>query len=65
MGQAVSAIIMLMGYSIIAVPTGIITTELTFSKSNSENKTLCSVCEKKDLVKGSLFCRHCGSKIEK
>ena len=34
-------------------------------KSNSENKTLCSVCEKKDLVKGSLFCRHCGSKIDK
>ena len=65
MGQAISAIIMLMGYSIIAVPTGIITTELTFSKSNSENKTLCSVCEKEDLVKGSLFCRHCGSKIEK
>ena len=64
-GQAISAIIMLIGYSIIAVPTGIITTELTFSKSNSENKTLCSVCEKEDLVKGSLFCRHCGSKIEK
>ena len=65
MGQAISAIIMLMGYSIIAVPTGIITTELTFLKSNSENKTLCTVCEKEDLVKGSLFCRHCGSKIEK
>ena len=65
MGQAISAIIMLMGYSIIAVPTGIITTELTFSKSDSENKTLCPVCEKEDLVKGSLFCRHCGSKIEK
>ena len=61
MGQAISAIIMLMGYSIIAVPTGIVTTELTFSKLNSENKTLCTVCEKEDLVKGSLFCRHCGS----
>ena len=35
LGQAVSAIIMLIGYSIIAVPTGIITTELVFSKSNS------------------------------
>ena len=64
-GQAISAIIMLIGYSIIAVPTGIVTTELTFLKSNSENKTLCTVCEKEDLVKGSLFCRHCGSKIEK
>ena len=65
MGQAISAIIMLMGYSIIAVPTGIITTELVFSKSNSENKVLCDVCEKDDLVGDSLFCRHCGSKIEK
>ena len=64
-GQAISAIIMLIGYSIIAVPTGIVTSELAFSKSNSENKTLCTVCEKEDLVKGSLFCRHCGSKIEK
>ena len=64
-GQAVSAIIMLMGYSIIAVPTGIVTAELSFSKSNFENKTSCTVCEKEDLVKGSLFCRHCGSKIDK
>ena len=64
-GQAISAIIMLIGYSIIAVPTGIVTSELTFSKSNSENKTLCTVCGKEDLVKGSLFCRHCGSKIDK
>ena len=64
-GQAISAIIMLIGYSILAVPTGIVTAELAFSKSNSENKTSCTVCEKEDLVKGSLFCRHCGSKIEK
>ncbi len=65
MGQGISAIIMLIGYSIIVVPTGIITTELAFSKSNSENKVLCDVCEKDDLVRDSLFCRHCGSKIDK
>ena len=65
MGQAISAIIMLIGYSIIAVPTGIVTTELVFSKSNYENKVLCDVCEKDDLVGDSLFCRHCGSKIDK
>jgi len=65
LGQAISAIIMLIGYSIIAVPTGIVTTELAFSKSNSENKVLCDVCEKDDLVGDSLFCRHCGSKIGK
>ena len=35
-GQTISAFIMLIGYSIIAVPTGIITTELTFSKSDPQ-----------------------------
>ena len=56
---------MLIGYSIIAVPTGIVTTQLTMSKSNFDKTTTCSVCDKDDLIKGSLFCRHCGSKIDK
>ena len=63
-GQAISALIMLIGYSIIAVPTGIITSELTFSKSESKNNETCIVCDKDDLIKGSLYCRHCGAKIE-
>ena len=63
-GQAISALIMLIGYSIIAVPTGIVTTELTFSKQDSENKTVCAVCDKDDLIKYSLYCRHCGAKID-
>ena len=63
-GQTISAFIMLIGYSIIAVPTGIITTELTFSKSDPNNNETCIVCDKDDLVKGSLYCRHCGAKIE-
>ena len=64
-GQTLSAIIMLIGYSIIVIPTGIVTTELTFSKADSKNKTLCTVCGKDDLVKDSFYCRHCGSKIDK
>ena len=64
LGQAISAMIMLIGYSIIAVPTGIITTQLTMSKSNFEKNTTCNVCDKDDLIEGSLFCRHCGSKID-
>jgi len=63
-GQSISALIMLIGYSIIAVPTGIVTTELTFSKVDSENKTVCAVCDKDDLIKESLYCRHCGAKID-
>ena len=65
LGQAISAVIMLIGYSIIAVPTGIVTTELHFSKSKNENKIECIVCEKIDLDEDSLFCNNCGSKIAK
>ena len=65
MGQAISAIIMLIGYSIIAVPTGIVTSELVFSKSNNKNNIFCDVCEKNDLEKDSIFCSHCGAKIDK
>jgi len=64
LGQAISATIMLIGYSIIAVPTGIITSQLTISKSNSDKNTTCVVCDKDDLIEGSQFCRHCGSKID-
>ena len=65
LGQAISATIMLIGYSIIAVPTGIVTTQLTISKSNFDKNTTCSVCDKDDLIEDSIFCRHCGSKIDK
>ena len=63
-GQTISALIMLIGYSIIAVPTGIVTSELNFSKSVSNDTETCSVCDKDDLIIGSLYCRHCGAKIE-
>ena len=64
LGQGISALIMLIGYSIIAVPTGIVTAELSFSKADFKNKTSCSVCDKDNLIKGSLYCRHCGAKID-
>jgi len=63
-GQGISAFIMLIGYSIIAVPTGIITTELTFLNKDNKNKETCAVCDKDDLIKDSLYCRHCGAKID-
>jgi len=64
-GQTISAVIMLVGYSIIAVPTSIISTEIALSTVTDKKDVLCNVCEKNDLAYDSLFCRHCGAKIDK
>ena len=60
-GQAIAAIIMIMGYSIIAVPTGIVTSAMFFTKDS--NKQTCSVCENDQQTKDAKFCNHCGAKM--
>jgi len=60
-GQAVSALIMLIGYSLLAVPTGIITSELSIAKKSEREAISCDVCEKDDLDINSRFCSKCGS----
>ena len=64
LGQAVSAIIMLIGYSMLAVPTGIITSELSLAKENQKKTTSCAVCDANDLDINSQFCFKCGSAID-
>jgi len=59
LGQAIAAIIMIMGYSIIAVPTGIVTSTMSFKKDFDEQT--CSVCENDKQTKDAKFCNHCGS----
>ena len=61
LGQVIAAMIMIMGYSIIAVPTGIITSAMFFTKDF--NKETCIVCENDEQTKGALFCNHCGAKM--
>lgn len=63
-GQAVSAIIMLIGYSMLAVPTGIITSELSTAKKDEKNTISCIVCEADDLDIKSQFCFKCGAVID-
>ena len=61
LGQAVSSLIMMIGYSLLAVPTGIVTSELSIAKKDDQKKISCDVCEKDDLEINSRFCNKCGS----
>ena len=62
LGQAFASFIMVLGYSIIAVPTGIVTSEITFAaKSTKEQR--CVVCGKEGLDEHAKFCSNCASKL--
>jgi voltage-gated potassium channel len=67
-GRAISAIGMLIGYAVIAVPTGIVTAEITAGQMaarhreimNSRNCTTCATVEKDP---SAHYCRNCGSPL--
>ena len=61
-GQAIAAIIMIMGYSIIAVPTGIVTSEINYVLKKTKKRN-CIVCNKDGYDENDKFCRSCGSKL--
>ena len=59
-GQAVAAVVMLLGYSIIAVPTGIVTFELTHLKDEKSVKKVCRQCHRDDHDQDAEYCKFCG-----
>jgi voltage-gated potassium channel len=63
LGQFLASVIMIVGYSIIAVPTGIVTHEITqMSKKVTCDKT-CPKCGYIDKEEDSRFCRKCGAEL--
>ena len=61
LGQALAAFTMLLGYSIIAVPTGILTAELAHEMQRDRITRMCSQCNRSGHERDAKFCRFCGS----
>ena len=63
-GKFLSSFIMLLGYAIIAVPTGIITSEMAVAL-RSKNVTVesCPACGREGHDLDAKFCKFCGSKL--
>ncbi len=62
LGKTLASIIMIMGYAIIAVPTGIVTAELT--RSNKAYSTeRCPECNAQDHDADAVFCKHCAARL--
>jgi voltage-gated potassium channel len=64
-GQLLASLIMLMGYSIIAVPTGIVSSEMTRRRKleHYESVKSCTHCGFDHLEKSDRFCRKCGEMV--
>lgn len=66
-GQFVASIIMLLGYAIIAVPTGIVSSELTAAKNRKESAMrpkICHNCSLQEHDWDAKFCKSCGSQLD-
>ncbi len=64
LGQFIASLVMIMGYAIIAVPTGIITAEI-INPSKKTNTQVCPNCLTEGHDDDAVFCKKCGSRMNK
>lgn len=65
LGKMIASIIMLIGYSIIAVPTGIVTFEVTNAVKDRKQGSFCSQCQAIGHQEDAVYCRKCGTDLFK
>ncbi len=65
LGQFLSAIVMLIGYAIIAVPTGIISADIVHSnyQKHKVSTQACPHCSAEGHTSDAAFCKYCGGKL--
>ncbi len=65
LGKALASVVMILGYAIIAVPTGIVSAEIAKSQQNVKPSTrICPECNKEGHDVDSQFCRYCGEELD-
>lgn len=62
-GQFLAAIVMILGYSIIAVPTGIVTAELSRALPAGLSGQACPSCSAEGHDRDARHCKFCGAKL--
>jgi voltage-gated potassium channel len=63
LGQFIASIVMIMGYGIIAVPTGIVTSEMTKADAINLNTQHCPNCSSTMHLDHADYCHKCGEKL--
>jgi len=63
LGKILAAFVMLLGYGIIAVPTGIVTAELTRATLPPVSTQACPSCGREGHDHNAVHCKYCGSRL--
>ncbi len=61
-GQFLSSIVMILWYAVLAVPTGIVTSDLV--NESRRNDHSCGSCDHKKHEHDAVYCKRCGEKLE-
>ena len=62
-GQFIASLVMILGYGIIAVPTGIVTAELARTDIKVVSTQACKECSYEGHDSDAEYCKYCGSKL--
>jgi voltage-gated potassium channel len=63
LGQAIATIIMIIGYSIIAIPTGIVSAELVKGAKGEVSTQTCRNCAREGHDSDAKYCKYCGEQL--
>ncbi|MDA3873986.1 MAG: ion transporter, partial [Kiritimatiellae bacterium] len=63
-GQILASLVMILGYAIIAVPTGIVSAEMIGGNSSAGKTPTCPACGKKSKDPTPRYCSACGHEIQ-
>ena len=64
LGQVIASVVMILGYAVIAVPTGIVTNEIIqFKPKKSLSTQVCPSCCEEGHDSDAVFCKYCSEKL--
>ena len=63
LGRTVASLIMIMGYGVIAVPTGIVTAELVAPVKGRVSTQACPACGGENHSDDAVYCKDCGAEL--
>jgi voltage-gated potassium channel len=63
-GQIIATLVMILGYGIIAVPTGIVSAELVHTRKGPARPLVrCAACDTTGHDIDATYCKHCGASL--